>query len=38
VPVAVKVEGLEVQVSFPSGPLAGEITGWKPVPVKPPKK
>jgi hypothetical protein len=30
----VTVGRLEVVVSFPSGPLAGEITGWKPVEVK----
>ena len=27
--VTVAVDGLEVQVTFPSGPLAGEISGWK---------
>jgi hypothetical protein len=29
VPPAVTATGLEVIVTFPSGPLAGEITGWK---------
>jgi hypothetical protein len=37
VPVTVTVDGLEVQVTFPSGPLAGEITGTKSLPVKPKK-
>jgi hypothetical protein len=34
VPSAVKVDQLEVQVTFPSGPLAGDVIGLKPVPVK----
>jgi hypothetical protein len=37
VPLAVKVDGLEVQVVFPSGPLAGDIIGTKNLPVKPRK-
>ncbi|QJW99978.1 hypothetical protein FTUN_7601 [Frigoriglobus tundricola] len=37
VPLAVKVDGLEVQVVLPSGPLAGEITGTKDLLVKPRK-
>jgi len=37
VPLMVKVEALEVQVVFPSGPLAGEIIGVKPILVKPKK-
>ena len=36
-PVTVKLDGLEVQVVFPSGPLAGEIIGTKALPVKQPK-
>jgi hypothetical protein len=28
------VDRLEVQVTFPSGPLAGEVVGTKPVAVK----
>jgi len=35
--VAVKVDVLEVQVVFPSGPLAGELTGTRPLLVKPKK-
>jgi hypothetical protein len=31
----VTVEGLEVKVVFPSGPLAGTITGTKPLAGKP---
>jgi hypothetical protein len=34
VPLSVKVTALEVQVEFPSGPLAGDIVGTKPLPVK----
>jgi hypothetical protein len=34
VPATVTVQRLEVVISFPSGPLAGEITGWKPVDLK----
>jgi len=33
----VTVDGLEVQVVFPTGPLAGEITGTKALTVKPKK-
>jgi hypothetical protein len=36
VPATVKIDGLEVQVVFPSGPLAGEIRGTKALPVKQP--
>jgi hypothetical protein len=36
--VTVKVDRLEVQVVFPSGPLAGDVTGTKPLPVAPPGK
>jgi hypothetical protein len=38
VPAAVKIDSLEVQVAFPSGPLAGEIVGTKALPVKQPPK
>jgi hypothetical protein len=37
VPLTVKVDELEVQVTFPSGPLAGEILGTKTLPLKPRK-
>jgi hypothetical protein len=37
VPSAADVTELEVTVRVPTGPLAGEVTGWKPLPV-PPKK
>jgi len=37
VPLKVTADGLEVQVTFPSGPLAGELTGTKPLPVTPRK-
>jgi hypothetical protein len=37
VPLSVQVDRLEVQVVFPSGPLAGEITGTKALPIKPKK-
>ena len=33
VPLAVTATELEVIVTFPSGPLAGEISGWKPFKV-----
>jgi hypothetical protein len=33
----VNVDELEVQVTFPSGPLAGDIVGLKQLPVKPKK-
>jgi hypothetical protein len=33
VPATVTVTRLEVVVSFPSGPLAGEIIGWKAIQV-----
>jgi hypothetical protein len=37
VPLLVKVDELEVQVTFPSGPLAGDVVGLKRLPVKPKK-
>jgi len=37
VPPAAKVVGLEVRVTFPGGPLAGELTGIKPLPAAPGK-
>jgi hypothetical protein len=36
--VTAAVEGLEVKVTFPSGPLAGDVTGTKPLPVRRPGK
>jgi hypothetical protein len=38
VPVAVAADGLEIRVTFPSGPLAGDLIGTRPLPAKPPKK
>jgi hypothetical protein len=37
VPAGVTADTLEVQVRFPSGPLAGEVTGLKFLPVARPK-
>jgi len=37
VPVTVKADGLEIRVTFPSGPLAGELLDVKPLPVRPKK-
>jgi hypothetical protein len=37
VPLTVKGDELEVQVTFPSGPLAGDVTGLKQLSVKPKK-
>jgi hypothetical protein len=33
VPATLTATELEVVVTFPSGPLAGEISGWKPLRV-----
>jgi hypothetical protein len=38
VPLNVTTDGLEIRVTFPGGPLSGEIIGLMPLPVKPPKK
>jgi hypothetical protein len=38
VPATLTATGLEVIVTFPSGPLAGEITGWKAIKVTREKK
>jgi hypothetical protein len=38
VPTTADVTGLEVTVRVPTGPLAGEVTGWKPLPAPEPKK
>jgi hypothetical protein len=38
VPGSIKLDALEVQVVFPSGPLAGEVIGTKHLPVKVPPK
>lgn len=38
VPTTADVAELEVTVRVPTGPLAGEVTGWKPLPNPPPKK
>lgn len=37
VPRTADVNGLEVTVRFPGGPLTGDITGWKRL-AEPPKK
>jgi hypothetical protein len=37
VPVGVAAAELEVIVAFPSGPLAGDVSAWKAVRVKPRK-
>jgi hypothetical protein len=34
VPVTVAADALEVIAVFPSGPLAGDITGWKALTIK----
>jgi hypothetical protein len=36
--VAVKADGLEIRVTFPSGPLAGDLIETRPLPVKPPDR
>jgi hypothetical protein len=33
VPSTADVADLEVTVRVPTGPLAGEVSGWKPLPV-----
>jgi hypothetical protein len=38
VPTTADVAELEVTVRVPTGPLAGEVTGWKPLPVAKGKK
>ena len=38
VPRTADVGELEVTVRVPTGPLAGEVTGWKPVPAEPKPK
>jgi hypothetical protein len=38
VPTTADVAELEVTVRVPTGPLAGDVTGWKPLPVSKPKK
>ena len=38
VPTTADVTQLEVTVRVPTGPLAGDVTGWKPLPVPGPKK
>ena len=38
VPRTADVGELEVTVRVPTGPLAGEVTGWKPLPAPTPKK
>ncbi len=37
-PVTTLVDGLEVQVTFPGGLMAGYLTGIRPVPVARPKE
>jgi hypothetical protein len=38
VPTTADPADLEVTVRVPSGPLAGEVTGWKPLPGPKAKK